>query len=103
MFPFVGAWQTSIRTKDPGPAGRLTADQLVPPFVDRKSPSSHAAKTSAVFDGLMETSKVMRLRRNVQVVPPLDDSKSPRVVAANIWFPFIRSIAISKNAVPTNG
>ena len=61
----------------------------VPPLVERKIPSPHAANTSFVefasplTTGCIEMSHVICALRLVQSSPPLVDSKSPTVVAAS--------------------
>src|SRR5438094_1681167 len=99
---FAGAWQTSIRTSFPaGVPESETPVHVAPPFVERKSPSSHAANSSPPPVGSMEISHVILLRRSVQVLPPLALSESPFHVPAHRCFGVAGSTATAKKPVPT--
>src|SRR5262245_8453356 len=102
---FDGAMATDRRLSPPGDPGNATAAQVVPPFVDRKIPSAHAARISAVAPpaGAMEIAHVAWLRRRVQVTPPSVEVYSPPSVAASKCDPLAGSTIRSKKPLPTNG
>jgi hypothetical protein len=63
---------TASRSKAPGEPGSATLDQLVPPLVERKTPSLHPARISSVLAvpvRAIDTDHVVEPRRWVQPAP----------------------------------
>src|ERR1700752_111122 len=96
---------TATRVKLTGPSGNATLVQVVPPLVERNTPSKQPARISAAGPpaGVIETDHVYPPFRWFQVTPPSVETYTPLVVAAIRWFVFPRSTTISKNPIPTNG
>src|SRR4051812_29810744 len=81
-----GAIATASRLKPAGVLGSVTAAQLVPPFVERHTPSLHAPRISALAPppGAMVIAHVRAARRCVHVTPPLVETYRPPVVPASM-------------------